>query len=118
MTPEVADELVMLWREGLSQAAIANRQAVTESLIAERIKLLRSRGVDLSARRAPPRWSQETILEAMRAWAEEHGRLPNTRDWKRASADRPSVVTLWHHFREQGGWAGAIRAASERDESL
>ena len=44
LTPEVTEQLIALWREGLSQTAIARRQETTQSLTSERIKLLRARG--------------------------------------------------------------------------
>jgi uncharacterized protein (DUF2237 family) len=94
LTPEVAEQLIGLWRDGLSQSAIADRQETTESVTSERIKLLRARGVDLSARRAPPTWTQKSILRALRLWADQHGRLPNCADWRQASDGHPSVVTV------------------------
>jgi DNA-binding CsgD family transcriptional regulator len=54
------------------------------------------------------RWTPETIRDAMRRWAEEHGRQPHAGDWVGASEHHPPSSTV---IRECGSWDQAIRDA-------
>ena len=72
------------------------------------------------------RWTRERVLDAMRAWRTQYGRLPSSYDWSRTHARRrggeelrrlnegdwpsPSVVTGVY-----GSWEAARAAAAERD---
>ena len=72
------------------------------------------------------RWTQERVLDAMRAWRELHGRLPSSYDWSRTHARRrggealerlanhewPSATVVTHVF---GSWAVARAAARRLD---
>jgi hypothetical protein len=54
------------------------------------------------------RWDRERIVEAIKAFAAEHGRPPMSTDWKRASADHPGVGSVVGHF---GSFAAGLAAA-------
>jgi AcrR family transcriptional regulator len=72
------------------------------------------------------RWTRESVLDAMRAWRELHGRLPTSYDWSRTHARRrggdtlerladhewPSAAVVTDVF---GGWPAARAAASRPD---
>lgn len=53
-------------------------------------------------------WPRERIIEAIRAWAAEHGSPPTVSLWRTAGETRPAVATVVYHF---GSWNAAIRAA-------
>jgi len=72
------------------------------------------------------RWTQERVLDAMRAWRELHGRLPSSYDWSRTHARRrggEALERLAHHEWPSaavvtdvfGGWAAAQAAAGRHD---
>lgn len=54
-------------------------------------------------------WTRELVLDAIRAWAEEHdGRPPRARDWHYAGYGHPCEHTVYALF---GSWSEAIRGA-------
>lgn len=53
-------------------------------------------------------WTKEKIVDSIKAWADEHGRPPGTRDWRRAGDDHLSSTGVAYHF---GSWGNAIEAA-------
>ena len=53
------------------------------------------------------RWTQELIIEALRAWAAERG-TPRARDWRRTGEGRPCTSTVKNYF---GSWSAAVEAA-------
>jgi hypothetical protein len=57
---------------------------------------------------AAVRWSRETTLAALHAWAETRGRSPSLEQWRRASAAHPSAATVRRLF---GSWNAAVSAA-------
>lgn len=62
---------------------------------------LRRAGVKAHGPDGPPRnwgWSDEDILEALRAWTREHGRPPRWHEWARAAPGRPCTATVETHF--------------------
>jgi hypothetical protein len=56
-------------------------------------------------------WSRDQILAAFRAWTEEHGCLPTSREWQSADA-RGRRPTTERVRREFGTWSAALAAAS------
>jgi transposase len=54
------------------------------------------------------RWTPEAIVEALQAWAAEHGHPPFARDWDLAGDDHPSETTVHN---ECGCWNAALRLA-------
>lgn len=63
-------------------------------------------------KKGEPYWTEERIVEAIRAWARKHGAPPTTSDWSHATDDHPCFATL---YRSVGGryrnWAEAMEAA-------
>jgi hypothetical protein len=57
-------------------------------------------------------WSDQEILESMRAWMREHGRAPRWDEWVRAAPGRPCTWTVENHF---DGWTAGIAAATATD---
>lgn len=53
-------------------------------------------------------WSQEAILDALRAWADLHGRAPSCEDWYRAERGHPNTKVVVMAF----GSFGAARDAA------
>lgn len=53
-------------------------------------------------------WSRESILAAIREWAEEQGGPPLSSDWRAAGYGHPSSRTVALRF---GTWNDAIAAA-------
>ncbi len=51
--------------------------------------------------------AKETV-EAIRTWAERHGRLPTEQDWRRPADDHPAAPAVARRF---GSWKGALAAA-------
>jgi hypothetical protein len=43
-------------------------------------------------------WEEHEMLQALRDWAEDHGRPPTWRAWKQATVDRPCGQTIRDHF--------------------
>lgn len=70
-------------------------------------KALQDAGLDHTPRNRTV-WTDEQILEALRADAERLGRTPTYGDWLRSSPDHPSAQVVAHRF---GSWAKATRAA-------
>jgi hypothetical protein len=58
----------------------------------------------------PRRWSRERILDALRAWAQAHGRPPRPSEWRQGdpNGERPSAQVVVRRF---GSWALALDAA-------
>lgn len=54
------------------------------------------------------RWSDEEVLDAIRAWHREHGSSPRSVDWKPASPGHPSSTLITTRF---GGFPNARRLA-------
>lgn len=71
--------------------------------------------VRMPTRRPGVRWNAETISAALVQWHNEHGRLPNAKDWVRAGESHPSSQTVRRVF---GGWDDALAAAAASDEAL
>lgn len=67
---------------------------------------LRAAGYDHSAYMGW--WDQNSIIDALRAWHGEHGRIPSNREWMWASKTHPSMLTVRNHF---GTWKAAVVAA-------
>lgn len=53
------------------------------------------------------RWTEHTIIQAIQAHAEQHGRPPTAGEWQNGG-DHPSYQTLRHHF---NSFSDAIWAA-------
>jgi hypothetical protein len=53
-------------------------------------------------------WEESEMVEALRAWAEEHGRSPKLTDWFFSDPDRPTSHTV---RRRCGSWAKALKRA-------
>jgi hypothetical protein len=71
-----------------------------------------SYGAALQAAGAEPArrfWTEGQILEAMRRWRADHGRLPTSVEWSRSGADHPHATTVRQRF---GSWARAASAAA------
>ncbi len=62
---------------------------------------LRAAGFDARARR----WTRGEVIDALRAWAVQHGRAPVVADWQHASAEHPSPQTAARLF---GSWPDAL----------
>jgi mannose/cellobiose epimerase-like protein (N-acyl-D-glucosamine 2-epimerase family) len=74
-------------------------------------ELFGSFGAGLEAAGMTPnrrRWRRDQIIDAIRAFAEEHGRPPRAADWQRATTENPHTWTVAHTF---GSWPDALRAA-------
>lgn len=65
------------------------------------------------AESAQRRWPADAVLDALRAWAAEHGRPPRRRDWNTAGSGHPTGEAVYRHF---GTWAEALLAAGLIDE--
>jgi hypothetical protein len=53
-------------------------------------------------------WAEPEILGALQAWADQHARSPRRIEWKLASPEHPSALTVCSVF---GNWNGALRKA-------
>jgi DNA invertase Pin-like site-specific DNA recombinase len=53
-------------------------------------------------------WSDAGVIQALRAWAVDHGRAPLWHEWLRSAPGRPCYQTVGDHF---GGWTAALVAA-------
>jgi transcriptional regulator with XRE-family HTH domain len=62
-------------------------------------------------RHANRRWQPETILVAIRAFAEEHGRPPTSTEWLGFKGHNPAYPYFSDVQREFGKWAEAIERA-------
>lgn len=75
-------------------------------------------GLVPAPRRRPPktnrRWTHETVLEAIRFWAAEHGRPPRSTDWRHA-ADASAPGGAHPNYKAGrllfGSWPEAVEAA-------
>jgi DNA invertase Pin-like site-specific DNA recombinase len=71
-------------------------------------RALRKAGLPPVARPARHPWTDEEIVEALRAWAKQHGRAPAHLDWALGARERPCAQTVWCRF---GSWTRALHAA-------
>jgi hypothetical protein len=55
------------------------------------------------------RWDHRLIVAAIMCYADEHSRLPTSRDWNRSTAGHPHATTVLQQF---GSWSAAMAAAS------
>lgn len=39
-------------------------------------------------------WTREKVIEAIQAWATEHGYSPTSREWSRSGKDHPAITTI------------------------
>lgn len=62
----------------------------------------------LEVRRPASDVAKARIISAIRRFADEHGRPPTCREWKRSERDHPSSTTVRDRF---GSWSAAIEAA-------
>lgn len=54
-------------------------------------------------------WTRERVIEALRAWAAEHGQAPTQVDWKRSGGEaHPHAALVGQRF---GSWSAGLRAA-------
>jgi hypothetical protein len=66
----------------------------------------RRRGQQKSSR--PSLWNETTIAQALKAWADHHGRSPKQSEWRSRDPRRPSASTVVRVF---GRWNAGIEAA-------
>jgi hypothetical protein len=60
------------------------------------------------------RWDRDLIVDAILRHAEEHGRLPTSRDWNRSTSAHPHATTVLQQF---GSWSAALAAAGSSHTS-
>jgi hypothetical protein len=53
-------------------------------------------------------WTTERIIEAIQAWAREHGKPPAAKDWLATGVGHPSNATVRDRF---GSWNAGLEAA-------
>jgi hypothetical protein len=53
-------------------------------------------------------WTDDEMLDALRAYGREHGRAPTSIEWKTAEDSHPSAHTIGKRF---GSWANAVERA-------
>jgi DNA invertase Pin-like site-specific DNA recombinase len=53
-------------------------------------------------------WENSEMIDALRAWADEHGRSPKLTDWFFTDPDRPTCHTVRRRF---GSWTKALKRA-------
>lgn len=60
-------------------------------------------------------WNRESVIDAIQAWALEHGEPPKVVDWRGAEGSVPRQASKWPSanavFRECGSWKDAMAAA-------
>lgn len=56
-------------------------------------------------------WTQDRIIDAMRRWKREHGKLPSNYEWTNAGSYWPAQSTVFKRF---PSWRAAIAAAAEK----
>ncbi|HEY2182495.1 MAG TPA: recombinase family protein [Solirubrobacteraceae bacterium] len=88
-------------------ASEVRRPLRTEFRVERRAWARAARNVGRSPRR-PASWSDAEILAALRGWALEHGRAPNSCEWVSGSPDRPASLCVRRRF---GSWDRALRRA-------
>jgi hypothetical protein len=59
-------------------------------------------------RGGPRRWTKDTTIAALQAWADEHGTPPKSVEWQRVGDDHPNVVMVAKLF---GSWSNGVEAA-------
>lgn len=105
---EREEAVAALWRAGMTGPQIAHLLNVTPAVVHGDVRRLRARGIDLQARQ----WTRDTIVAAIRAWHDQHGRPPRSMEWKRRRApseiDRPTANTVISVF---GTWRAGVEAA-------
>jgi Homing endonuclease associated repeat len=89
------------WNAAVEAAGLRPRRP-GESRKAAPVRLVRSEA------QVAVRWSRESTLAAIHAWAESRGRSPSLEQWRRASAMHPSAATVRRLF---GSWNAAVEAA-------
>jgi hypothetical protein len=60
------------------------------------------------------RWDRDRIVAAIVRYAEEHDRLPTSRDWRRSTGVHPHATTVLQQF---GSWSAALAAAGSSHTS-
>jgi hypothetical protein len=60
-------------------------------------------------------WDEPAILDALRAWATEHGRTPRSMDWKHGGFEHPSSLTVRRAFKR---WSTAVTRAGLKKQQL
>jgi hypothetical protein len=68
-----------------------------------------ARSAPVSQRMAHGTWEHAEILGALQAWADEHGRSPEQKEWKHASAEHPEALTVRKHV--HNNWNTVLRKA-------
>jgi hypothetical protein len=53
-------------------------------------------------------WGESEMIDALRAWADEHGRSPKLTDWFFSDPERPTSHTVRRRY---GSWAKALKRA-------
>jgi hypothetical protein len=71
-------------------------------------KALRRAGLEPNRRRQGRYWTEEEIIHALRVWAKEHGRAPQSHDWKTAAQSHPCARSVWARY---GTFEAAVAAA-------
>lgn len=60
-----------------------------------------------------PRWDKQKVVAAIKKWYDLYGDIPTINEWN--SSRRPDwcpcTATVRLHFKDEGGWAAAIKAA-------
>lgn len=79
-------------------------KAEKAAIVADRLKPSKARWPG----RADPRWTRETILDAIVAWDRVHGKPPSRRDWAVMTDHHPGVSTV---RRQYGSWLAALQQA-------
>jgi hypothetical protein len=69
---------------------------------------LQAAGCDVEGPRERRAWSDEQIVDLIRAYVDEHAHLPKAMEWARASEGRPSAETIIRRF---GSWRAAVETA-------
>ncbi len=113
-----AEEVLSTWRSGIGPASVAARLGISRACVSavidahatEADRIARRRAQSEQASRSRRRFSDEALIEAVRASAEWAGRVPSIADYAELarSSDLPSLDTIGLRF---GGWNAALRAA-------
>jgi hypothetical protein len=91
-----------------SQSTIGSHFGSLEALRAELGLEAGRRGVSECLPPVHQRWDRDRIVAAIRAFADEHGRPPTSKDWKRVGEDHPEWGSVARHF---GSFGAALSAA-------
>jgi hypothetical protein len=71
-------------------------------------KALKRAGLKPNARRQHRYWTEQEILDALKAWTIRRGRPPRSKDWIRAANHHPCSRSVYTHF---GSFGAAVSAA-------